>query len=465
MEAYHDLCETVVAQQARVDAETAQLARSIDDLARFSRSLTVVEEAEQTPAQASERVAEKGWSISVRNHTELVSQLAALLKTTKAKAASLVHESTSLVQQLPDTLDALEQGRIGHPNAQMMVDEVGSVPLEAAPELERVLLPLAEKLVPPKFRKRAAVIRERMHPDSAVERRDRALRWRDVTINPGRDGVGDLTVRLANEELVAAYNRLTAQAKALKAGGDKRSLPELRADVAAALFIDREVVPGADAGEGCDGLLRGIRAEVFLTVPVLSLLGVGDEPAMLEGMYPIDLDTAKELTRNAPGYYRVLTDPITGTRLVFEEKTRRFPPGLKRMLKVNDGQCRCVWCPKSASECDGHHVIPWSATHDTSYDNGVHLDPADHRLVHNTRWTMEKLDNGDVRWVAPAGFEFVDEAVPPSDPAPPELRERAASSTGAVRPSSSNSIDGPLDTTVDRPHDDLGDDEGEVFPF
>jgi hypothetical protein len=75
-----------------------------------------------------------------------------------------------------------------------------------------------------------------------------------------------------------------------------------------------EPAAGADTrGREADvAVLRRITPTVHVTVPVLALLGHGDEPAMLEGYGPIDVETARLLTANAPSLTRLLTHPETG---------------------------------------------------------------------------------------------------------------------------------------------------------
>jgi hypothetical protein len=54
-------------------------------------------------------------------------------------------------------------------------------------------------------------------------------------------------------------------------------------------------------GLGARARYRGIAPTVFVTVPALTLVGRSDEPAVLEGYGPIDIDTARELAGRAVG--------------------------------------------------------------------------------------------------------------------------------------------------------------------
>ena len=55
-----------------------------------------------------------------------------------------------------------------------------------------------------------------------------------------------------------------------------------------------------------------VQPRINVTVPVLTLLGLDDEPADLEGYGPIDADTARRLAAHAPSMRRILVHPETG---------------------------------------------------------------------------------------------------------------------------------------------------------
>ena len=58
------------------------------------------------------------------------------------------------------------------------------------------------------------------------------------------------------------------------------------------------------------------RAQVLITVPVLSLLGTTEEPAMLDGYGPIPPSMARRLVADgAESFHRVLVDPRDGAPL------------------------------------------------------------------------------------------------------------------------------------------------------
>ena len=85
-------------------------------------------------------------------------------------------------------------------------------------------------------------------------------------------------------------------ATALAAAPDEtRTKAQLRADAA------------GDALAGVLGAAGSTGVTVMVTVPVMTLLGVGEEPGILAGHGPIAPDVARRLAAHAPSFFRLLT--------------------------------------------------------------------------------------------------------------------------------------------------------------
>ncbi|HPM53184.1 MAG TPA: HNH endonuclease signature motif containing protein, partial [Rhodoglobus sp.] len=154
---------------------------------------------------------------------------------------------------------------------------------------------------------------------------------------------------------------------------------------------------------------RGIRPRVLVTVPVLTLLGVSDEPATLEGYGPIDHDTAMRLAATAPSFTRLLTHPETGAVLSVGRDRYTVPADLRTWLRVRDGTCRFPWCSRAARICEIDHTKDWLHNGQTAHDNLAHLCPAHHRLKHQTRWTVAQSPGGVLKWTSPNGRAYATE--------------------------------------------------------
>jgi len=67
---------------------------------------------------------------------------------------------------------------------------------------------------------------------------------------------------------------------------------------------------------------------------------------------------------------------------------------LRRALKVRDGHCRWPGCERTASKCDGHHLVHWINGGPTELDNLVLLCRRHHRMVHESGWQLIKCMTG-----------------------------------------------------------------------
>jgi len=398
----------------RLAMTMADRARRVDTLRRVSEDIAAEEEAEEA-LLASRPVRESGWTVKNRARTELVTEVAMAFTLSKNAAAALVAESRTLVADLPLTLGALGDGAIRYEHARLIAQIAWSMPEEDRAALEEELVPLAATLIYSAFRARAQAARERLTSESMKTRHERASAFRSVQVELGQDGMGYLTVHDSNEALAAIYNRITDLALP-KTADDTRTLAQRRADIATAILIDGDlcavaggavaggavaggavaggavaggvVAGGAVAGSDTAGsgkpLGHGIVAQVHIEVPVLTLLGRSDEPATLEGKVPIDPATARKLVADAPGFFRLLTDPVTGSVIAFDDRFRFLPASLRRAVRLVDGECTSPWCDATPRESDGHHPVPWNESHDTSLANSAQTCRPDHRLLHNT---------------------------------------------------------------------------------
>jgi len=240
----------------------------------------------------------------------LRAEVACALSVPERTAENLLGEADVLVNDLPATREALSAGEISYRHAALMVEHTAGLDAETRVEVEREALPKACTMTVPTFRRRLRAIVEGVNPQAIAERHERAVENREVTVDPAKDGMAWLTAYLPATVALAGFNRLTEMARSLQGETEQRTLTQLRADVLRDLLLDGEPAAGGSSGEA-----RGIRPTVFLTVPVMTLLGHSDEPAILDGYGPIDHGTAFELAAQAPSFIRVLTHPETGAVL------------------------------------------------------------------------------------------------------------------------------------------------------
>lgn len=328
----------------------------------------------------------------------------------------------------------------------------------------------ALRLPPARFVAAARSLRERVHSESLEARHRRATRVRGVWLTAELDGMATLSALLPADRATAAMARIDRAARHLRVAADEdRTLAQLRADVFAdfltappappapptplttpatqtdssadgtsALRSSGSRAPGSSGSVGTasgsgGSAVRGStpaapagplsptaatpastrRAAVVVTVPALTLLGAGTEPAVLDGYGPIDLDTARRLAGEATSWVRVLTHPLTGVPLALDRSTYRVPTALRRWLGVTSPTCVFPGCGRSARDCDLDHLTAWIDGGRTDDDNLAPECRHHHRLRHESRWHPSRdPDTGDLHWTSPLGAQIAEDPPP-----------------------------------------------------
>ncbi|WP_348994476.1 DUF222 domain-containing protein [Pseudarthrobacter sp. AL20] len=216
-------------------------------------------------------------------------------------------------------------------------------------------------LVPARFRRKVRAWRERHHPEPLEIRRAKSTTDRRVENSPDRDGMAWISLYLPGDTACAIWNRTTALARGLQGPREARNLAQLRADIAAGLLLGSA---NQDAGE-----VPSPKADILVTVPVFSLLGLNEEPAEVDGLGPVPPSVARKLVANgANSFYRVLIDPRDGAPLEIGRTSYQLPETLKRWLKVRDGACTFPGCSNTLDN-DVDHLTAWQHGGTTGISN------------------------------------------------------------------------------------------------
>lgn len=399
------------AAMSRLQAERAEICAEAVELI----ALRVAQrEAER---RGSGRYGEQwGDTIPLR---EVLAELSAALRVGERTISTWLGDGASLVGTYPATLRALREGRIDERHASAIID--AGVPLtpETQAEYEALILPVAENDTAAGTRAHARVIAARLQPEVMAENHRRALAARCVRVFDLEDGLARLLLDGPAALVHGIFERLTAMgvahaeidaADAVDPGDaapdqtDARSLDQRRADIACDLLLTGAPTAGADTGLGA------IRATVQVTIPILTLAGLDDDPALLDGRAPIDADTARALAANAPCWQRVMTHPITHEPLRLD--TYRPSKRLRRLLNARDQHCRWPGCRRPAHRSDADHTVPWERGGPTSAGNLEILCKGHHTLKHASRWGVAQLGGGALEFVSPTGRTYRNNAPP-----------------------------------------------------
>jgi hypothetical protein len=424
-----------VEQVERIAGATAAARAELIDAARRTSEAVAAEGS--IPGKLGSEP--QGWNAATRARRELVFDLAVRLRVPERTAERLIAESRRLVGSLPETKEALGAGEISYRHVQVIVDETAGLSDIVAAEFETQVLPKARELTVAKFKAAARKTREALHPETIEARHRAAVADRNVWVDPQHDGMALLSALLPAETAIAIHDRITrialANAGSTGAGGGaggqssdvadaaaaasgsgqpsdtepapdtapKRTLAQRRADAFADLLLDGDLCTTGDPAP------HGIRPQVLVTVPVLTLLGHTGTPAHLDGYGPISPDTARTLAANAPSFARILTDPVTSAILDFDRSKYAVPADLKHVVRLQHDTCTAPGCNKRAVHCHLDHTHPFGTTDGspgtgtTSLANLSPLCAEHHNLKHHTRIRLAKLPDGTMQWTTATG--------------------------------------------------------------
>jgi hypothetical protein len=167
---------------------------------------------------------------------------------------------------------------------------------------------------------------------------------------------------------------------------------------------------------------------------VFALLGLTDEPAILDGYGPIPASMARQLLADgANSFHRVLVDPRDGAPLEIGRTSYRLTKAMKQALRLRDGKCTFPGCNNNSSDNETDHLQAWHHGGTTGISNLAQLCPKHHRLKHNTPWTATTATkNEPPGWISPTGRHYKSEHPDWEPPAwPPGFRQ--AELSGFVR--------------------------------
>ncbi|MEB4613055.1 DUF222 domain-containing protein, partial [Leucobacter sp. M11] len=286
-----------------------------EDAARIRTATGEIIDPAVTPAEHQHRM------------NQLAEEIASATTLGTPTATKLLNHAITVCHDLPHTWAAFQAGALD----QGRVHTIAHATLDATPVarsiLDEQLAKIAPTLTPAKLVRVAEGLRNRVDPISPEARHADAFTRRGAWLDPGRNGMMELTIRSSAPELLTAMDRIDTLAKHLATleksehrklvatttrthenapdnGPDRspealdtalaeiplpRTFSQLRADVAVDLVshgeIDGAHTPEA-AGEPVSGFRpgrlptspgRGIRGQVTVTVPVRLLAGIRHE--------------------------------------------------------------------------------------------------------------------------------------------------------------------------------------------
>jgi hypothetical protein len=406
------------------DVELVEIIRSWDRLASWAAAgqlAAVAELARRRPRSYVDSPAgheDAGDPLAPEVSEFAVDEVASALRLSRPAAGARLHVAVELTR-LPATAAALALGTLDVPKVRAVVDAVAVLDPVVAAAVEDQVLPRAGRQTVGQLRAALSKAVLSADPAAAETRHERAVAGRQVTLRPTGDGMAELWALLPADAAVAVYQQIDTAARTLPREG--RSMDARRADalVTSVLRPTGPLAPAADAA--CAGTAPAADdqapvaaagtapviapAGVYVTVPVETAVGTGDEPGELAGYGPVPASMARRLTGTGRSWRKVTTDHVTGA--VTEIGRTAYTPSaaLDDLVRVRDRTCRFPGCRQPARRCDLDHVVPWPAG-STTAGNLAALCRHHHRLKHQTQWTVRAGPADTLVWTSPAGHRY-----------------------------------------------------------
>jgi Domain of unknown function (DUF222) len=425
-------------------AAIAELAR------RRPAERTAVPPPGSFPAQLSEFIAD---------------EVAAALAWTARAADVRLELALDLATRLPGTARALHEGAIDYPKARLIADLTRMLTAEHAAEVEARILSKAGQQTTGQLR--AAVSRAvlAVDADAAVRRREatqkdpRVRRWREDAGTGALAGYG-----LPAGDVLRADQRITDRALALRDAGLPGTLEELRARVYLDTLLGQDSVPSAGPDQPSPGSgwppsgntaasgpddhapdhRRRLASGVTLTVPLLTQLGLAEEPGNVAGFGPVDPALCRELISLAAAHpasrFCVTVTDADGRAIghgcgpgrpsdtgppgepSFTVKVTSLAAGdcghrhqevayqpsrkLRHLVWARNPTCCAPGCQRPAAQCDLDHTVPYDQGGRTCECGLAPLCRHHHRCKQSQGWRLDQPSPGTLRWTTPAGRSY-----------------------------------------------------------
>jgi hypothetical protein len=398
----------------------------------------------------------------------IADEIAAALTLSGRTAGTFLDLSLDLAIRLPATARALHEGIIDHPKARLIADATRVLTDEEAREVEARILPRAGEQTLGRLRASVARAVLAVDPQAAIRRREeaqkdpRVSRWQEDAGTAALAGFG-----LPPADVLEADQRITGRALALREAGLPGSLEELRARAYLDALLGHNSTPDQPPASTAPDpppvpaatptrpeprhphtalpADRRLPARVNLTVPLLSHLGLTDEPGQVAGFGSVDPALARQLTTLAaadpasrccitltgpdgraighgciPGRPPDLTQPgspsltVTITPLAqnscdhrHQESGYQASRKLQHLITTRTPTCSAPGCQRPAARCDLDHTKPYDQGGRTCECNLAPLCRHHHRCKQSQGWQLTQPEPGIMQWTTPAHRRYL----------------------------------------------------------
>ncbi|QUQ63518.1 hypothetical protein JJ691_12310 [Kutzneria sp. CA-103260] len=205
-----------------------------------------------------------------------------------------------------------------------------------------------------------------------------------MEFTPLPDGMAKLSIILPAIDARQAYDILTCDARSLPK--DDRTTDQKRADA----FLDRFLGYGVDR-----------KVKVHVTISLETLMGLTEDPGLLDGYGPIAADSARELAMHGPWRGLLLDEYRRASELSRDQY--RPTADIKQFAELNaGGVCSAPGCTTPIQELD--HTTPWPQ----GKTNATQLKGycAHHHHLKHGDYTATLDEDGTLHWRTPLGRHY-----------------------------------------------------------
>lgn len=435
-------------------------------------SLAAMEVAWQVAAEQRIRRADAQRGVPASAQGKGANDEIALARRISPAASSFsLASARRLVQHMPGTVDALWEGALTTRQASTVADALSTASPATCSRIDEIIRSAPGTLHGKGHRRLRSDIEEmvqRFEPGTSRARAERAARQRHVTLTPLADGMARITAILRGIDAVGMMQSLQSGAEALRAAGEKTSVPALEADLLIDAVLHRDHAgdpppageerpeqPGSETGTTAAAPARPVAPaapadrsgprprrprttpglDVGVVITDAALLGREDdaEVAHLAGYGIIPAHIVRDtMLGRPPGHLRhgeddhpdervsavfrrLYTAPRPGDLVAMESRARAFPAGLARMIRWRDSTCRTPWCNARIRQSD--HVVPHHRGGPTSYANGLGLCVRCNLLKERGTWVLAPRSREQVATGEPGAGSGQTPTTPATPPA------------------------------------------------
>lgn len=159
------------------------------------------------------------------------------------------------------------------------------------------------------------------------------------------------------------------------------------------------------------------QAAVTITVPVTTVLGLDDDPGVVNGDVPLAAEQCREAASHATSWFRVLTDPATS--IVTDHVAHTYEPtaAMRRTVRQKWRTCTVPGCSQPSQWCEMEHCCRFStldpATGGLTVMENLHpMCKHHHQLKTDGVIRLERLGPHEASWVLPMGVRATRTAPP-----------------------------------------------------